>query len=354
MGKLYQRYVSFLFLKNFFVIFVALEIFYVGVDLLSNIKSLPTSANLQLLYVYFNAQVAVNYTLPLGLVFAMIVSKISMIRSNELISLYTSGISRSQVIYPLFLASLFLTFVLIGLNFTSFSYAVNYKSNLLKYNRIEANSAKLFVKYNDKYVYIDELHPLKKQAQGIKIFKIKEDSLISITSIKKAYFHDNAWHSNEANVTFIPKVKKLGGEGLKEKHIKNQTFLRGFKPKTMDTMHEGKSTLSIIDAYDALRFLSTQNSNINGVKSTLFTLLFLPLFSPLIVIILFYYLPPIGRFFNLALLSFLLVFVSLSVWGILFVISKFALNGVILPEIGIILPIILMGFYALRLFYKNR
>lgn len=353
MGKLYQRYISFLFLKNFFVIFVALEIFYVGVDLLSNIKNMPTSANLQLLYVYYNAQVAVNYTLPLGLVFAMIVSKISMIRSNELVSLYTSGISRSQVIYPLFLASLFLTFVLVGLNFTSFAYAVNYKSNILRYNKIEASSEKLFVKYNNKYIYINELHPLKKEIVGVKIFHINKGTLESITAMKRANFIDNAWYSKEANITILPKIKKLGGKGIDKRVIKNQTYLEGFKPKIMDTMHEGKAILSILDAYDALRFLSNQNSNIDRVKSLLYSLIFLPLYSPFIVVILFYYMPPIGRFFNLALLSFLFVFVTLCVWGVLFVISKFALNSIIIPEIGIILPIFLMGLYALRLFYKN-
>ncbi len=353
-NKLYQRYIIFLYLKNFFVVFFALEFFYVGVDLLANLKNLPSSANLQLLYVYYNAQIAINYTLPLSLIFAMIISKVSMIKSNELISLYASTISRSKAIYPIFLSSIAITLVLIGLNFTPFSYANTYKSNLQKYNTIEINRNHVFVRFDDKYVYINKLNPLSKEALGIKIFKVKNNALRSITSIKKAYFVNNAWYSKEAKITFIPSVKKLGDKGLSEKTIKDKVFLKGFKPKTMDTIHKDKTSLNIIDAYDALVFLSKQNSDTKQIRSIFYSLLFAPLFAPLMVVILFFYLPISSRFFNLAFISFLFVFVTVSVWGILFLLSKFSLNGVLLPELGINLPIALMGIWALNLYHKNK
>lgn len=353
MDKLYQKYVGFLYVKNFLIIFLALEFFYVGVDLLSNLKDLPTSANLQLLYVYYNAQLAMNYTLPLSLVFAMISSKISMIRSNELVSLYASGISRSQVITPLFITSMFLTFILIGLNFTSFAYSVEYKSNILKYNRISNDSSRLFVKYDDKYIYFNSLNPVKKTATDVKIFDTNKTSLKRIISSKKAVFTNGAWFFKEANVTTLPKDKRLGKEGFSIKPLKNITLLRGFKPTIIDTLHDGKASLSVVDAYDAMRFLGSQGADVSWAKSALYSFIFFPLFAPFMVVILFFYMPPTGRFFNMALLGFLFIFITLCVWGVIFVLSKFSANSIILPELAVILPIVFMGFYALKLFYKN-
>ena len=48
--SLYARYVGWVYLKTFLIVFGALELFYVGIDLLTNLKELPASANLQLLY----------------------------------------------------------------------------------------------------------------------------------------------------------------------------------------------------------------------------------------------------------------------------------------------------------------
>ncbi len=353
MNKLYQRYISFLYLKNFFVIFLSLEFFYVSVDLLSNLKNLPSSANLQLLYIYFNAQIAVSYTLPLSLVFAMIVSKMTMIKSNELISLYASTISKSKAILPIFLVSFIITCILIGLNCTSFVYANNYKNNLIKYNSIEMDISKVFVRFHDSYVFLDKLNPFKKEALNIKIFKVENGVLKTITNIKKAYYKNSAWHSENATITIIPKVKKIGDKGLVVEHAKNTVFLHGFKPKIMDTIHQNKSFLSIIDAYEALKFLKNQNVNIHQIKSTLYYLIFFPLFAPLMTVILFFYLPISARFFNLALYNFIFIFITLCVWGTLFLLSKFSLNGVILAELGTVLPIVLMSFFALVLYLKN-
>ncbi len=355
--KLYQKYISFLYIKNFFVIFFALEIFYVGVDFLTNLKNVPTSANLQLLYVVFTAQSAVNYTLPLGLVFAMIVSKLSLIRSNELISFYTSGISKRQVVAPLVLVSTFFTIGFIGLNFTDFAYSAQYKSNLLKYNRLKTDVSKLFLKYDNKYIFFNSFSPIKKSATGVKIFEINGTKLQSIMSAKSAIYDKNIWFFKEANLTTFTDKSELNQKALKNEILFNKTYLNGFKPSVIDAMQSSKkNTLNILDAYDAISFLNAQNANTTAVKSILLSLIFLPFFSPLMVVILFYHLPITGRFFNIALLSFGFIFATLCVWGVIFVASRFAATGVIAPELSIILPIVSLFLYALKLNYseKNR
>ena len=81
---------------------------------------------------------------------------------------------------------------------------------------------------------------------------------------------------------------------------------------------------------------------------------FAPFFAPFMVLIIYYFLPVTGRFFNLALKSFIFTIASLCVRGALFVMMRFARNGVVSPEIGVLLPIILLGTYAFYLHFKSR
>ncbi len=353
-GKIYQRYIIFSYLKNFFIIFLALEFFYVGVDLIVNLKDLPSSANLQLLYAYYNSLLAINYTLPLSIVFALISSKISMIKSNELVSLYASGIGKNQIIRPLFVVAFFLTLILLALNCTSFAYSYEHKSNILKHNRISNDSTKLFVKYNNKYIYISSLNPVKKVAFGVKIFDVDGVDLKNIISSKKAIFKDNAWLFEDADMIIFPQKRLLGSRGFEKKKLQNITLLKGFKPSIVDTLHENKSYLSIIDAYEAIDFLTKQGSDTTWVKSSFYALVFFPFFAPLMLMILFFYMPLTSRFFNTALLSFAFIFTTLCVWGVIFVLTKFSSNGVISPELAVVFPIFLMALFAVKLFYSNK
>ncbi|MDR1554599.1 MAG: LptF/LptG family permease [Campylobacteraceae bacterium] len=354
MIKIYQRYVIFLYLKNFFIIFCALEFFYVGVDFITNYKSLPNSANLQLLYISFNFMSAVNYTLPLSIVFAMIVSKFSMIRSNELLCMYSVGITKNALILPIFLTSIFLVFLYIFLNFTSFAYAYEYRSNLLKYSQIKRSSSNLFLKYEGKYVYFGELNPLKQEALDIKIFNVENNELKEIITAQKGIFENNIWVLENVEMIKKPKI-----ESGKDANIEIETFgtfhtLERFRPKIIENAHLGSQSLSIPDAWDAMRFFGAQGINMNSVKTNLYFIIFFPFFAPFIVVIFYYYLPLSGRFFNLALMNFGFIFVALAGWGILFALGRFAANSIILPEIAILAPIILLSIFAFVLYRKNR
>ena len=120
--KLYARYVGWVYIKSFLIVFLALELFYVGIDLLTNLKDLPPSANLQLLYVGLTALSAISYVLPLSLIFALIILHVNMVRSNELISFYALGISKNKLILTPFLIALFVTIFYVGIIFTHFDF----------------------------------------------------------------------------------------------------------------------------------------------------------------------------------------------------------------------------------------
>lgn len=352
MIKLYQRYIISLYLKNFFIIFLALEFFYVGVDFLTNFKDLPDSANLQVLYVIFNFMTAVNYVLPISIIFAMIMTKFYMIRSNELVSMYSIGVSKNELIRPIFFSSIVLVIVYYLLNTSQFAYAYDLRSNILHDSQLSSTSSELFLKQGNQYVYFDKLDPYKQEAINVKVFDIEDNELQRIITAKNGVFQNNTWLLENVKITNKPVVKNEN-TSLSIEYLDKLNILKGFRPSIIENAHQGKNSLSIIDAVEAIKFFNHQGINIDSFKANLYLVIFFPLYAPLMVLILYYYLPVSGRFFNLAFVSFVFIFIALVGWGVLFIIGKFSANSVISPEIGIILPIIFLSFFAFYLHRKN-
>jgi hypothetical protein len=352
--NLYARYVGWLYFKYFMIIFIALALFYVGIDILTNLKDMPASANLKLLYFGLTSLTAVNYVLPLALIFALITSKFSMIRSNELVSFYALGIDKNRLIKPPFYIALAITFIYVGLNFTPFAYAYEYGRNIVKLSNLSRTSSDIFLKFEGKFVYMDSLNPISGEAKDVRIFDINGSNLRSATFGESAKFTDNAWLLKNAKIVNLPQNIKLGEKGLEIKTLSELKTLENFKPKTIESASAESSAITIPDAVDYILAFKDEGVGLNSTKTTLYNLAFAPFFAPFMVLIIYYFLPVTGRFFNLALKSFIFTIASLCVWGALFVMMRFARNGVVSPEIGVLLPIILLGAYAFYLRFGSR
>lgn len=352
--NLYARYVGWLYFKYFVILFVALTLFYVGIDILTNLKSMPASANLKLLYFGLTSLTAVNYVLPLSLIFALIASEFSMIRSNELVSFYALGIDKNRLIKPPFYIALAITFIYVGLNFTPFAYAYEYGRNIVKLSNLSRTSSDIFLKFEGKFVYMDSLNPISGEAKDVRIFDINGSNLRSATFGLSARFVDDLWLVKQAKIVNLPQNIKLGKKGLDIKRLGELKTLENFKPKTIENAAAESSAITISDAVDYIQAFKNEGIGLNSVKTTLYNLAFSPFFAPFMVLIIYYFLPVTGRFFNLALKSFIFTIASLCVWGALFVMMRFARNGVISPEIGVLLPVILLGTYAFYLHFKAR
>lgn len=352
--NLYARYVGWLYFKYFVILFVALTLFYVGIDILTNLKSMPASANLKLLYFGLTSLTAVNYVLPLSLIFALIASEFSMIRSNELVSFYALGIDKNRLIKPPFYIALAITFIYVGLNFTPFAYAYEYGRNIVKLSNLSRTSSDIFLKFEGKFVYMDSLNPISGEAKDVRIFDINGSNLRSVTFGLSARFVDDLWLVKQAKIVNLPQNIKLGEKGLDIKRLGELKTLENFKPKTIENAAAESSAITISDAVDYIQAFKNEGIGLNSVKTTLYNLAFSPFFAPFMVLIIYYFLPVTGRFFNLALKSFIFTIASLCVWGALFVMMRFARNGVISPEIGVLLPVILLGAYAFYLHFKAR
>ncbi|EPP5248702.1 LptF/LptG family permease [Campylobacter coli] len=350
---IFFRFISGIYLKNFFIIFLSLLGFYCGIDLLLNFNDLPDAANLSLLYVIFLAFSAVTYVLPVSLIFALVLSLVSMIRANEFVSLYALGLSKNLVIIFPFLWALFFCFVYVGLNFTPFAYVNDYKRNILKNGTMLKQSGEVFLKFNNEFIYISKVNNGQSTAQNIKIFNIKDLNLSSFIEAKSGIFEKKNWILKEGNLTLLPKEYELGNKGLNISEFKELNTLEGFKPKIIEGV-ASDSDYSILDILESLELFKTQNISIESLKISLYKLVFMPFFAPFLMLIMYYFFPVIARFFNLAFVAFVAFVVTLLTWGMLFLLSRLSENGVILSELGIVMPIVLLIFLGGFMFYKHR
>ncbi len=351
--RIYQKFLAKLFLKNFIILFLAMELFFTGIDLMQNFKHLPHSANLQIIYasnIFLNF---INYTLPLSLIFSMLSTIFQLIRSNELVSLYALGTSKRNVITPIFLLASFITLLYILLNTSNFVKANEFADSIKRNGEISNTTKDLFLKSHNDYIYIERLNPLKKEGSNIKIFKTDHTNLTQIITAQKAYFKENHWELQQVRKMYKPTITNKHAR-LTYQELARMDTLQGFKPQIIDNLFKGKSKLTIQDAISAIALLDTQALNSDKIRANLYIMIAFPLFAPLAILALFYPLPAQRRQSNIALLSSLNILGVLLLWGILFTMAKIASNGAISPELGVLLPLFFLFLLALYIIYKNR
>ena len=349
------RYILFHYLRFFIVILGALALFFVGFDYMSNANKLSTSANLILIYLVYKSFFAIDTLLPLSLVFAMISTKISLIRSNALVALYSLGYSKTDVLKPFVAASLIITTLFIYLHtIPKFAKANEMASNIKDHSEYLSPTRDLFFIYKKQYVYFKKLLPLQQKALGVRIFKLQDKKLHQVIIAKSAFYSKGAWHIKNADIITKPDDFTFDSKGITTKRSNELTLLEGFRPKMLDQVYEGKADYTILDAFEALKLLSSQNINTEKVKAAIYKSLVYPFYAPLLVIIIFFFVPISSRFLNVSLFSFAAIVSTLLVWGVLYMFMELAKNKTIPSEAGIVLPVVLLFIAAMVQLYRNR
>ncbi len=349
------KYISYHYIKYFFIIMLALVIFLVGFDYMENAEKLSKSANLVLIYLVYKSFFAIDMLLPLALIFAMISTKIYLIRSNALVSFYSLGYSRVDVLRPFVVVSSIIIVIFILLHsLSSFSRADEFSNNIRKNAEYLSPTRNLFFTYKDKYVYFSKMLPLQERAEDIRVFSIKNNSLKEVIVAKSATYIDEYWSIKEADIISKPDDMTLDSLGIKVTHENDLKLLHGFRPKMLDQVYEGKVNFTIKDAIDALVLLKDQNINTSSIKGALYKIFIYPLFVPCLVVIIFFFVPISVRFLNVSLFSFGAILATLLIWGILFMLIELSNNKTIPSEVGVVAPVVILFLIALRQWRKYR
>ncbi len=348
------RYIAFHYLKYFIIILAGLSLFMVGLDYMQVSSKLPDSANLVIVYIVYKIFYSIDMLLPLALVFGMISTKILLIRSNALVAFYSLGYSKNDILKPFVVVSMAIITLYIAMHATpTFARANEFASGIQKNASYMKPTSDLFFTYEDKYVYFGKLYPLQQRATDIRIFKIEKSNLKEVVVAQTAYYEGHSWHVPHGKLLTKPNEVDFSTEGITIQEKDNLSILEGFKPKILDQVYEGKVNYTIIDAIDALFLLNSQNINVDRIKSALYKTFLNPFFVPCLIVIIFFFVPLSQRFLNITLFSFGAILATLIVWSVLFIMSELSFNKVIGPELGIVLPILILFMVAIWQWVRN-
>ncbi len=342
------KYISFHYIKYFLIILFALILFLVGFDYMQFSDKLSKSANLLLIYLVYKTFYGIDMLLPISLVFAMISTKIFLIRSNALVSFYSLGYSRVDILRPFVVVSTGIIIIFIFLHsLSNFSRANEFATNIRTHSQYLNPSKDLFFVYKEQYVYFSRMLPLQEKAEGIRVFKVHNKSLTEVLVASSATYENEHWHIKEADIIKKPDDLSFLSLGIEVTSEKNLKILKGFRPKMLDQVYEGKVNFTIMDAWDALTLLEDQNVNTSSIKGALYRIFIYPFFVPCLVVIIFFFVPMSVRFLNVSLFSFGAILATLIVWALLFALIELSNTKTIPSEIGVIAPIVVLFFIAL-------
>jgi len=337
------KYVAFHYLKNMLIILLGLTGLFAGLDFLMNASTLP-SFNVKILYAFSRWEEAVNLLYPLVIILGAIWTKISFIKNNTMGSFYALGISRRQIFIPFFVVAFVTYLLIVTLNFTSFAKG-NDRADMLQHNKNSMSPTHdLFFKYNDSFVFIEELVPQMYKMEGLTIFKLDNNEMVKMLEAKEAWYNIEEWVATDViSKTIVEDEDKH--KLLKIEKIPILHTLKNYQPEILKFIYDSQQ-LTIDEIYKAKVLLENQGLKTESLRADMYSRVITPLFSIALVMILLFSFPFHARYIKMGVLGMQTIGITLFIWGILFAFQRIGMSGAINPEIIIISPIVLLWIYA--------
>ncbi|HSR74570.1 MAG TPA: LptF/LptG family permease [Sulfurovum sp.] len=349
--SLYFAYLVKWYLKNLLAVLFGLSFAFTAIDYFQHVQQFNVASNYKILYMFYMWEVALDLLYPLAIVFALIMTKVALIKNNTMGAFHAFGYDKKRLFTPLFMVASVIYLIFLALNSTEFSYAKD-KASLIVDNEMGPNAVDdLFFKYNDTFVYITKLDPIEKKITDITIFKVEGYKVLYTINAPVATFDGEMWTAYDA----VLKTHIYENDELKRysvEHKERIETLEGYKPKIIESLYAGKS-LNIIDAYHTWKLLQKQNLNSDRIRAALYEKVVMPLSSMALLLILFFKLPFHARMMNIGAVVALALGATFMIWGALYGLGQIGLNGVLIPELTAILPIVLLMGVALYIYFTD-
>ncbi|MBN2768174.1 MAG: LptF/LptG family permease [Campylobacterales bacterium] len=342
--KRYFIYLAYHFFKNFLIILGGISLAFAVIDYFQHARELEDSFNINILYIFYMWQEALALLYPLALVFALIMTKLTLVKNSNMAVLYAFGFSTSRLFTPFLTVATAVYILFLGLHTTSFSYAKENAESLL-HNEIGAYlQDDLFFKYNDTFVYIKNLDPVNKVINDMTIFKVTNNQIDYVMHSKRSVFNGESWDAYDVDLkTHHHKEGNL--INYDESKIVSIKALEGYKPKVIESLYDGKA-LTIHDSFDTWMVLFKEGINSDKIRASFYEKVVMPLFALFLMAILFSWIPFYGRFADFSKTTATSLGVTFLVWGVIFGLHQLGTNSVISPELTSLLPIVLLAFYT--------
>ncbi len=340
------------YLKNFFILLIGMSFAVVLIDLMQHITSLLGGVNLKILYLFYRWESILALIYPVVLVLALVMTKMSFVKENRWVALYSFGYSAKTLLKPLFLSGLVIYLIFISLQFTRFSYSKDSADAILHRSEAKLEVNELFFKYNNDFVYVKELDPVKKIIYDVTVFVIDKKDVKTIITFPKAKYKDGRWVAKDVTI----KIKKYSDgklSGYDIKKLNTLQILEGYKPKVVKLIYEGHS-LTLIDGWNAYILLKRQGLDTTKIKALLYNKVVMPIFALAMMVIFFFKIPSYQRFMRRELVWAGAIGITLATWGVLHALFWLASSGVVTPDFAQPPIIILLSIYAIYLYFTDR
>jgi len=305
------------YFKNFLIIFFSISLLYTIVNMLFSISKLPTSSNLIILYIFYLFIYASLLLYPLAIIFSFLLTLNQMIKFNELVSFYSLGFSPKKVFRPFFILGGIIILFMFLLQSTKLAYSNEYAQAIKDAKKL--NTKNLFLKYQNKIIYIGKLNPIFKTAKNVNVIEFKNNRICRVIFAPLAKFKNDVWITDYANIIILKNNQWV------EKR-KKLIFLKNFKPKILSNLQKLRE-ISLYDAYLTIKYF--KNIDLN----TIFSIVFFKIFTPLSILALMFYIffiAPIHiRISNITLFMLKSISLSVLVWGGMLILYKFTKQGVL-------------------------
>jgi len=346
----YFFYIAKNYARNMLLLLFGITLAVVLIDYLKQSTYITDLGNQMILYLFYMWEFRISQFYPLAIVFAAVITYMSFVRSNILVSFLSLGYTRKQLFIPFIFPAFILYIVIIMLQTGEFSYAKERAKAILSHTKNTRVVNDLFFKYDDTFVYVKKLDPIKKVLQEVTIFNLKNKVVESTVILDSALYSGVNWVAKRAVLIQKQYEKEKGTlKGFSKKQMKNYQFLRGYKPKVIELIYEGKS-LTLIDAINTYRVLKDQHLNTDKIKASFYSKIVLPLFSFAMMVILFFKSSYHARYMNRELVLALALGGTLVIWGGLYALYSLSISGTVSPDLAMVLPVILLLFYAFYLY----
>jgi len=339
------------YLKDFFLLLLALVFVVTLIDFIQHMSSID-GINRQFLYFIYSGANSIMVVYPLALVFAAIATLSRLITRNHLIILGSFGYPKKVLAKPLLSVVFGVYFTIVALNFTQFAYMSDSARAIIDKRQLFKSVENLFFKYNNSFVYVKELDVANKVFKKLTIYTIKNRRIEDILRIQKATFKDGAWLADGIKREHIvyDGDKPLRYE---TKPLEKRMILEGYFPKVISLLYEGKR-MSIQDGLKALRLLNEQKVDNSKVIAALYEKLVMPLFAPMIILLILIYTPISKRYMNPVKYYLFGVGITIFTWIVLYGINILTLNSVLPASYSQPFVILFLLFITIYLLFKER
>src|SRR5210317_1277241 len=118
--SLHFRYLTKLYIKNLLSILFGLSFAFAAIDYFQHLQKLEVASNYKILYIFYMWQEALGLLYPLAIVFALIMTKLTLVKNNTMGAFHAFGYDKKRLFIPLFAVGSLTYMIFLTLHTTEF------------------------------------------------------------------------------------------------------------------------------------------------------------------------------------------------------------------------------------------